>query len=161
MRSCFPQTWTGTSGDSGRPFDGSSEAGERKNQSSYSGSYLSHSILLSQRADIRSCQCGVSRSATLAIAYVMALAASGALPSHLGHIRGMQDAYDFVKSKSPWIGPNVSLVFQLVEFARNLTTLITIHLETPGGAEGQDVFPHCCRGGRERGRVGEEAEGVR
>ncbi|GFZ48999.1 hypothetical protein JCM24511_06748 [Saitozyma sp. JCM 24511] len=89
------------------------------------------------------CQCGVSRSATLAIAYVMALAASGALPSHLGHIRGMQDAYDFVKSKSPWIGPNVSLVFQLVEFARNLTTLITIHLETPGGAElrGKTSFP--------------------
>jgi hypothetical protein len=38
----------------------------------------------------------------------MALAASGVMPERLGHIRGMQDAYDFVKSKSSWIGPNVS-----------------------------------------------------
>lgn len=55
-----------------------------------------------------SCQCGVSRSATLAIAYTMALAAAGAMPQHLGHIRVMQDAYDFVKGKSCWIGPNHS-----------------------------------------------------
>ena len=57
-----------------------------------------------------SCQCGVSRSATLLIAYVVALAAAGIMPEHLGHIRGMQDAYDFVKAKSPWVGPNVSYV---------------------------------------------------
>lgn len=55
-----------------------------------------------------SCQCGVSRSATLTIAYTMALAAAGAMPQHLGHIRVMQDAYDFVKGKSCWIGPNHS-----------------------------------------------------
>lgn len=55
-----------------------------------------------------SCQCGVSRSATLIIAYTMALAAAGLMPTHLGHLKGMQDTYDFVKSKSCWIGPNVS-----------------------------------------------------
>lgn len=53
------------------------------------------------------CQCGVSRSATLAVAYVMTLAAAGLVPSVLGDLRTMQDAYDFVKNKSPWIGPNV------------------------------------------------------
>lgn len=54
------------------------------------------------------CQCGVSRSATLAVAYVMSLAAAGLVPERLGHLRTMQDAYDFVKGRSPWIGPNVS-----------------------------------------------------
>jgi tyrosine-protein phosphatase len=55
-----------------------------------------------------SCQCGVSRSATLVIAYIMTLAAAGILPDTLCHMKGMQDAYDFVKAKSPCIGPNVS-----------------------------------------------------
>lgn len=54
------------------------------------------------------CQCGVSRSATLAVAYVMTLAATGIMPGLLGNMRTMQDAYDFVKDRSPWIGPNVS-----------------------------------------------------
>ena len=63
-----------------------------------------------QKLKTRSCQCGVSRSATLAVAYVMSLAASGLLPEKLGHLSGMQDAYEFVKSQSPWIGPNVSKV---------------------------------------------------
>ena len=62
-----------------------------------------------------SCQCGVSRSATLLIAYVVALAAVGIMPDHLGHIRGMQDAYDFVKAKSPWVGPNVSCVLHFFQ----------------------------------------------
>ncbi|WVQ97473.1 hypothetical protein IAU59_004587 [Kwoniella sp. CBS 9459] len=74
------------------------------------------------------CQCGVSRSATLMIAYTMALAASGLMPETLGHIRAMQDAYDFIKAKSSWIGPNHSLVFQLVDFARNLTFLLSSYL---------------------------------
>ncbi|WVN88876.1 uncharacterized protein L203_104091 [Cryptococcus depauperatus CBS 7841] len=73
------------------------------------------------------------QSATLAIAYTMALAAAGRLPRLLGHIKTMQDAYDFVKEKSGWIGPNHSLVFQLVDFARNLTLLLSAHyLDSPG-----------------------------
>ncbi|OCF42269.1 hypothetical protein I317_03888 [Kwoniella heveanensis CBS 569] len=76
------------------------------------------------------CQCGVSRSATLMIAYTMALAAAGLMPETLGHIRAMQDAYDFIKAKSSWIGPNHSLVFQLVDFARNLTSLLSSYLSS-------------------------------
>ncbi|WVF70441.1 hypothetical protein IAT40_005231 [Kwoniella sp. CBS 6097] len=76
------------------------------------------------------CQCGVSRSATLMIAYTMALAAGGLMPDILGHIRAMQDAYDFIKAKSSWIGPNHSLVFQLVDFARNLTSLLSSYLSS-------------------------------
>lgn len=55
-----------------------------------------------------SCQCGVSRSATLSIAYLMAMAAAGVMPDTLGHLTGMQDTYAFVKAKSGCIGPNVS-----------------------------------------------------
>lgn len=40
----------------------------------------------------------------------MRLAAEGKNPKLLGEIRGMHDAYEFVKEKSPWIGPNVSYV---------------------------------------------------
>lgn len=79
-----------------------------------------------------SCQCGVSRSATLTVAYVMTLAASGQFPHLLGNLHTMQDAYDYVKARSPWIGPNVSLVFQLVEFARNLSSLLSRHVAQYG-----------------------------
>ncbi|WVR04350.1 hypothetical protein IAU60_001351 [Kwoniella sp. DSM 27419] len=77
------------------------------------------------------CQCGVSRSATLAIAYTMALAACGLMPDRLGHMKAMQDAYDFIKAKSPCIGPNHSLVFQLVDFARSLAALLSAHRAVP------------------------------
>jgi tyrosine-protein phosphatase len=62
----------------------------------------------------------------------MTLAAAGAMPDQLNNLRTMQDAYDFVKGKSAWIGPNVSLVFQLVEYARNLSTLLSTHVEKSG-----------------------------
>ncbi|ODO03021.1 hypothetical protein I350_05865 [Cryptococcus amylolentus CBS 6273] len=87
------------------------------------------------------CQCGVSRSATLTIAYVMALAAAGTMPEYLGHIRSMQDAYDFVKNKSSWIGPNHSLVFQLVDFARNLTSLLSLHYSADPAEHIPTSFP--------------------
>jgi len=71
----------------------------------------------------------------------MSLAVAGLLPDQLGHLKGMQDTYDMVKARSPSIGPNVSLVsrfliyfqltislvFQLVEYGRNLTALLTAH----------------------------------
>ncbi|CAO3695883.1 unnamed protein product [Rhizopus stolonifer] len=51
------------------------------------------------------CQCGIARSATVVIAYVMK---SLKLP--------MQEAYDYVKERSPVISPNLTLLFQLREY---------------------------------------------
>jgi len=57
-----------------------------------------------------SCQLGISRSATLAVAYIMTLAAAGLAPQHLYHISTMTDAYNYVKERAPAIGPNNSYV---------------------------------------------------
>lgn len=89
------------------------------------------------------CQCGVSRSATVVIAYCMREAAKaleeGRDPQELAGCTGMHDtcafeylhrllvstdglprADSFVKEKSEWVGPNLSLVFQLVAYERTL-----------------------------------------
>ena len=55
------------------------------------------------------CKQGVSRSASLVIAYVM----------KRERMR-FQEAYDFVKHLSPSITPNMQLVYQLLEFEREL-----------------------------------------
>ncbi|KAL1297037.1 hypothetical protein AAFC00_004628 [Neodothiora populina] len=52
------------------------------------------------------CQCGVSRSATLVVAYVI----------YKNPNMSVQEAYDTVKRKSKWIGPNMNLIMQLQEF---------------------------------------------
>lgn len=57
------------------------------------------------------CQCGVSRSATLLIAYSM----------YKNPEKTMQDAYSAVKSRSRWIGPNMSLIYQLTDWKKRLT----------------------------------------
>jgi len=70
------------------------------------------------------CQCGVSRSATVVIAYCMREAAraleTGQSAGELEGVKGMHDTYSFVKEKSEWVGPNLGLVFQLVAYERNL-----------------------------------------
>ncbi|KAE9410892.1 hypothetical protein BT96DRAFT_983571 [Gymnopus androsaceus JB14] len=68
------------------------------------------------------CQCGISRSATLTIAIVMRAAAerSPSVPSEIWALKGMQPAYDYVKEKSKWIGPNMSLIYQLLDYERKL-----------------------------------------
>ncbi|KAJ3990530.1 hypothetical protein F5890DRAFT_1591028 [Lentinula detonsa] len=68
------------------------------------------------------CQCGVSRSATLTIAIVMRAAAErlSSVPSDIWALKGMQPAYDYVKEKSTWIGPNMSLIYQLLDYERKL-----------------------------------------
>ncbi|GAA5856340.1 hypothetical protein JCM8547_000879 [Rhodosporidiobolus lusitaniae] len=70
------------------------------------------------------CQCGVSRSATVVIAYCMREAAKaieeGRDAEALAGCTGMHDTYSFVKEKSEWVGPNLSLVFQLVAYERTL-----------------------------------------
>ncbi|KAI9774390.1 MAG: hypothetical protein M1840_004284 [Geoglossum simile] len=56
------------------------------------------------------CQCGVSRSASLIIAYGLYKKPS----------QTVQEAYDAVKERSRWIGPNMSLIYQLSEFRNAL-----------------------------------------
>lgn len=56
------------------------------------------------------CQCGVSRSASLVVAYGL----------YKNPELTVQEAYNAVKSRSRWIGPNMSLIYQLSEFKSNL-----------------------------------------
>ncbi|KAG0057081.1 Dual specificity protein phosphatase 1 [Gryganskiella cystojenkinii] len=56
------------------------------------------------------CQLGVSRSASMVIAYVMKT-----------REMGLTDAYDFVKARSAVISPNMGLMYQLAEFEKSLT----------------------------------------
>ncbi|TKA24397.1 hypothetical protein B0A50_06717 [Salinomyces thailandicus] len=57
------------------------------------------------------CQCGVSRSASLVVAYGL----------YKDPIMSVQEAYDAVKKRSRWIGPNMNLIMQLQEFRTSLT----------------------------------------
>ncbi|KAI0036693.1 hypothetical protein K488DRAFT_40709 [Vararia minispora EC-137] len=68
------------------------------------------------------CQLGISRSATLVIALVMRAAATRApnVPPEVRDLKGMQSAYAYVKSKSKWVGPNMSLIYQLLDYERTL-----------------------------------------
>ncbi|KAG5644721.1 hypothetical protein DXG03_007850 [Asterophora parasitica] len=68
------------------------------------------------------CQCGISRSATLVIALVMRAAAeqSPSVPPEVWALKGMQGAYSYVKEKSKWVGPNMSLIYQLLEYEKKL-----------------------------------------
>ncbi|KAK4548573.1 hypothetical protein LTR36_009483 [Oleoguttula mirabilis] len=57
------------------------------------------------------CQCGVSRSASLVVAYGL----------YKDPTLSVQEAYDIVKKRSKWIGPNMNLIMQLQEFRTSLT----------------------------------------
>ncbi|KAN0065690.1 tyrosine/serine/threonine protein phosphatase [Thecaphora frezii] len=67
------------------------------------------------------CQCGVSRSATLVIAFVMQAAALRYGFEESRALMGMHDCYNMVKEKSASISPNISLIYQLVEWERQLS----------------------------------------
>lgn len=56
------------------------------------------------------CQCGVSRSASLVVAYGL----------YKNPSLTVQEAYDAVKNRSRWIGPNMNLIYQLSEFKSKL-----------------------------------------
>ncbi|KAJ1033850.1 hypothetical protein NDA16_000058 [Ustilago loliicola] len=68
------------------------------------------------------CQCGVSRSATLVIAFVMQAAAMRYGFEAARTLLGMHDCYNMVKDKSASISPNISLIYQLVEWERHLSS---------------------------------------
>ncbi|GCC20179.1 dual specificity protein phosphatase 10-like [Chiloscyllium punctatum] len=66
------------------------------------------------------CQAGVSRSATLVIAYLM---------KHT--LMTMTDAYKYVKGKRPIISPNLNFMGQLLEFEMDLNKGLTPRILTP------------------------------
>ena len=61
------------------------------------------------------CQCGVSRSASLVVAYGL----------YKNPQLSVQEAYDAVKGRSKWIGPNMNLIYQLNEFRGKLSRTAT------------------------------------
>ncbi|KAG4306274.1 hypothetical protein PORY_000262 [Pneumocystis oryctolagi] len=67
--------------------------------------YITKKSIQENKKVLIHCQCGISRSASLIIAYVM---------KSLG--LNVDSAYSYVKDKSPWIGPNMSLIYQLYDF---------------------------------------------
>lgn len=76
------------------------------------------------------CQCGVSRSASLVVAYGL----------YKNPTMSVQEAYDAIKKRSKWIGPNMNLIMQLQEFRSSLarggllTARSTLSPITPGSA---------------------------
>ncbi|XP_028809505.1 dual specificity protein phosphatase 10 isoform X2 [Denticeps clupeoides] len=66
------------------------------------------------------CQAGVSRSATIVIAYLM---------KHSWMT--MTDAYKFVKTRRPIISPNLNFMGQLLEFEEDLNNGVTPRILTP------------------------------
>ncbi|EMP25788.1 Dual specificity protein phosphatase 10 [Chelonia mydas] len=66
------------------------------------------------------CQAGVSRSATIVIAYLM---------KHT--LMTMSDAYKYVKGKRPIISPNLNFMGQLLEFETDLNAGVTPRILTP------------------------------
>ncbi|KAJ8396436.1 hypothetical protein AAFF_G00017420 [Aldrovandia affinis] len=66
------------------------------------------------------CQAGVSRSATIVIAYLM---------KHT--LMTMMDAYKYVRGRRPVVSPNLNFMGQLLEFERDLNSGITPRILTP------------------------------
>ncbi|QLL31452.1 hypothetical protein HG536_0B03150 [Torulaspora globosa] len=66
---------------------------------------LIHKASATSKKVLIHCQCGVSRSASLVVAYIMRY-----------HNLGLNDAYNHVKGIAKDISPNMSLIFQLMEW---------------------------------------------
>ncbi|TFK40982.1 hypothetical protein BDQ12DRAFT_646634 [Crucibulum laeve] len=94
------------------------------------------------------CQCGISRSATMVIALVMRAAAehSHNVPPEVWALKGMQGAYSFVKEKSKWVGPNMSLIYQLLEYEKRLKG----DAASPGGSDRSSLVDEEEEWGRRR-----------
>ncbi|XP_021119655.1 dual specificity protein phosphatase 8 isoform X2 [Heterocephalus glaber] len=88
--------------------------------------WLDKSVEFIDKAKLSSCQvivhclAGISRSATIAIAYIM-------------KTMGMSsdDAYRFVKDRRPSISPNFNFLGQLLEYERSLQLLAALQGDTP------------------------------
>lgn len=96
------------------------------------------------------CQCGVSRSATLVIAFVMQAAAMRYGFEAARSLLGMHDCYNMVKEKSSSISPNISLIYQLVEWERHLSSaagrlrdVLGMTCNSSDNEAGADANTHC------------------
>ncbi|AAS51675.1 ADL245Wp [Eremothecium gossypii ATCC 10895] len=70
---------------------------------------LIHTALCDGKRVLVHCQCGVSRSASLIVAYIMRYRS---MP--------LNDAYNYLKNVAKDISPNMSLIFQLMEWGEQL-----------------------------------------
>ncbi|KAG0373602.1 hypothetical protein BGX24_011477, partial [Mortierella sp. AD032] len=77
------------------------------------------------------CQLGVSRSASLVIAYVMKTLQMG-----------LTDAYELVKARSAVISPNMSLMYQLSEFEKSLNNNKTVSKSPMYMDEDEEEYPY-------------------
>lgn len=68
-------------------------------------SFVAYNAMQLNKKVLINCQMGISRSACLMIAFIMKTLNLN-----------VSDAYEYVKERSPWIGPNMSLIFQLSEY---------------------------------------------
>ncbi|XP_007946085.1 dual specificity protein phosphatase 14 [Orycteropus afer afer] len=82
-----------------------------------------HSVSRKHRATLVHCAAGVSRSATLCIAYLMKY-----------HNVCLLEAYNWVKARRPVIRPNVGFWRQLIDYERQLFGKSTVKMvQTPYG----------------------------
>ena len=88
------------------------------------------------------CQCGVSRSASLIVAYGL----------YRNPSVTVQEAYDAVKRRSRWIGPNMSLIMQLQEFRSGLLR------SNAGFAQPRSRIKYSRRGTLAAGGLGRRAQ---
>ncbi|CAL9733233.1 tyrosine-protein phosphatase Msg5p [Monosporozyma servazzii] len=75
---------------------------------------IMHNATLQNKKILIHCQCGVSRSASLMVAYIMRYCNMN-----------LNDAYNKLKSIAKDISPNMGLIFQLMQWDEEIMTMIT------------------------------------
>ncbi|AGO11545.1 AaceriADL245Wp [[Ashbya] aceris (nom. inval.)] len=110
---------------------------------------LIHSAICEGKRVLVHCQCGVSRSASLIVAYIMRYRS---MP--------LNEAYNYLKNVAKDISPNMSLIFQLMEWGEQLKSKDAVDSScSPASSSPSSVVsetlpesqPPSCRPGRAAG----------